>query len=77
MATSDTPMVFGSLPEEKFPVQIYAFSPEQEFLWHVEVNPYESTPFPGFGPGSTRYMLWVFADGTAQLLDDPTCGDTV
>lgn len=76
MADSETPFAFGSAREDQFPINIYAFGSDQEFRWHVEVDMMVVTPIPGGGPGNVRYVLMVYADGTAEMVDDPSCGGT-
>lgn len=68
---------FGDLPAEKFPVTVAAFGPEGNLVWTQTIEPYVLVPIPATGPGSVRYAVQIYADGTGILYDDPTCWGTV
>lgn len=69
------PALFTDLPAEKFPVQMVTFDPQQELVWRTTVEPYVATPIPGLAETgkAVRYLVLLYADGTAQMHDDPTC----
>lgn len=71
------PVAFHDLPADAFPVQLYAFNPGGDLVWNRTIQPHTVVHIPGTGPGSVRYVVTVYANGEAELFDDPSCSGTL
>lgn len=75
VSSDGLPVEFHSLPKEKYPVRIILFGPKgnQVFDSGVISGP-AAIKVPGWGPGSVRYTVCTYGDGTSEFRDDPTYG---
>ena len=77
MSQEEVEHSFIDLPEDHFPLRILMFSPMGEVIFDETVTGPGALPIPGYGPGSVRYSLMLYGDGTVLFKDDPSCSGTV